>query len=159
MSVPITPQRVRWAINGTKKTIGVDVLTSETARVLKPADLQFEIGLFNDDGETLLELDGLASLTLAIKPYDQRTAAAVMTQTLLAAGLNDELSQNQWEAGDPEDCHALFSFPAADCNFYLGEETKRFYVVLSGTTDSDPAKPLVFANGQIIFEESGVALP
>lgn len=158
MSVPVTPQRVRLAVNVSKKTLGVDVLTAATARILKPADVQFEIALFADEGETLLDLSGLASIKLWVKSEKQRTAAAKFSQELESGGLNNALTIEDWEAGDPEDCHVLFSFPAASINFDLGADSDTFYVVLTGETDSDPAKPLVFANGKLVIEESGIKL-
>ncbi len=158
MSVSISPQRVRLAVNVAKKTIGVDVLTAATARILKPADVQFEIALFADDGVTLLDLSGLASLKLQVKPESPRTAAAKLSATQTSGGFNNALTIEEWEAGLPESCHALFQFSATDTNFDLGEDQVIFYVVLSGLTDGDPAKPLVFANGKLVIEESGVKL-
>jgi hypothetical protein len=156
----ISPQRVRFRVNVSRRTLGVDVLTSETARVLKPADVQFEIGLFNDDeaASEPLDIAGLASITLAVKPARPRTAAAKFSQQLLAVGLNDELTLADWNGGDAEDCHALFQFSADDLDFDLGADELAFYVVLSGLTDGDPAKPLVFGNGRLVIEDSGVKL-
>lgn len=158
MSVSISPQRVRWAVNLSKKDLGPDVMTAATARILKPADVQFEIALFADDGVTLLDLSGLASLKLQVKQESPRTAAAKLSATMASAGFNNALTLEEWEAGLPESCHALFQFGASDTNFVLGSDQVFFYVVLSGLTDGDPAKALVFANGKLVIEESGVKL-
>lgn len=151
-------QRIRIFANRQTKRVRIDVLTDDTPHLLKPSNLQVELALFDDDGETLsTDLDDLNQITLTIKAGNPRIGDTLMQKTVAAADLNPELTLAEWLAGDPDDCHALFEFTAAETNLDLSADQEvNYYLVLSGLSTSAPVKELAFANGLIVIEESGI---
>jgi hypothetical protein len=152
----LAPQRIRLYANRTSKKIRVDVLTGDTPHLLKPSDLRVEVALFDDDGLTLAgDLADLASLTLTVKENNPRTGAILMSKTVTAFDAGMTLAE--WNAGSVTQQHALFEFSAAETNLDLDGETEvTHYLVLSGVSTA-AGFDVVFANGRIVVEESGVA--
>jgi hypothetical protein len=152
-------QRIRIFANRQTKRVRVDVLTDDTPHLLKPSDLQVEVALFDDDGETLsTDVGDLAELTLTIKAGDPRTGAALMEKTVVTVDLSPALTLENWRAGSPAHRHALFEFTAAETDLDLGGETEvSYYLLLTGIGTDDPATEIAIANGVIRIEESGAA--
>jgi hypothetical protein len=151
-------QRIRIFANRQTKRVRIDVLTDDTPHLLKPSNLQVELALFDDEGETLsTDLDDLDQISLTIKEGNPRTGDILMQKTVAAADLNLPLTLEEWNGGEPDDCHALFEFSAAETNLSLGADKEvTYYLVLSGLSISIPVKELSIANGVIQIEESGV---
>jgi hypothetical protein len=148
-------QRLRIIANRQTKKIRMDVLTEDTPHFLKPSDLQVELALFDDDGETIsTDVDDLTSLTLTIKASAERTGPALMEKTVLAAAMDDAVSVENWRLGVEE--HAVFNFSAAETDIDLGgEDVVTHYLLLTGISADEPPKELALANGVVIIEESG----
>jgi hypothetical protein len=151
-------QRIRIFANRQTKRVRIDVLTDDVPHLLKPSNLQVEVALMDDDGETLsTDIDDLDQITLTVKATQDDDAPILMQKTVAAADLNLALTLNEWNAGTPTACHALFEFTSEETNLDLaGEKEVTWYWVLSGLSISTPVKELAIANGSIRIEESGV---
>lgn len=156
--MPLRAQRIRIFANRQTKRMRIDVLTDAVPHLLKPSDLQVELALFDDEGLTLsTDLADLDQITLTLKAEQDDAAAILMQKTVAAADLNLALTLEEWNAGVPEDCHALFAFTSEETNLDLGSSSEvRYYWVISGLSISLPVKELAIANGPIVIEESGV---
>ncbi|MDP0496144.1 MAG: LamG-like jellyroll fold domain-containing protein [Verrucomicrobiota bacterium JB024] len=103
-------------------------------------DIQFEIGLFNN-GE-LLDLSGIAAVTLEIKPLDSELTerfdedddadnydlrgpdlnlTPIRSKTLSASELNATLTKSGWDSNASEQCHALIALSSAESNIAAGD--------------------------------------
>lgn len=151
-------QRIRIFANRQTKRVRIDVLTDDVPHLLKPSNLQVELALFDDDGETLsADLDDLNQITLTIKEGNPRTGPTLMQKTVTAVNLNTALTLEEWNAEAASDCHALFEFTAPETNLDLDTQNEvSYYLVLSGLSTSTPVKELAIANGPIRIEESGI---
>jgi hypothetical protein len=151
-------QRIRLALDRSRKRVGVDVLTSNTPHLLKPSNLQVELANFMDRGATLDPgIADVDQLTLQIKSGNPRTGAVLMSKTVAQADINAALTLQEWRTNAPDKYHALFEFTAPETNLAISGNEVTYYLVVSGLSVSLPVKEIAFGNGVIVIEESGIS--
>ncbi len=131
MSNPVlNAQRVRIKLDNAA-TDGSKVQgTGASPKSWKGFDVQFELAAFLINN--LQDLSRLSSVTLEVKPDVE--SAAVITKTILAAGLNNALTQDQWD--DATSQHIVIPITAAEANV----DVKDYRVIVYAVTIDSPAR-------------------
>jgi hypothetical protein len=132
------------------------VLTGNSPQFWNGVDLQFEIALFR--GATLADIANIDSITVDLKTTDLRTGLPLMSQTIASADLNAALTQDDWNAGDPVDCHALVKFTNGETNLYMVEDQQTFWLVISALTNDSPAHKITLGATPLIVIEDGAGV-
>lgn len=131
----------------------VDVLTNRTPASYRGNDVQFEIGLFNDDS-IVSDLSNVASLEVVVKDNSDRDGAALASVTLTNAELT-ACDASQWTDGTSQ--HALVVFPRNKTGLNLNSQNSRDFFLAVGITTND-ATAREFTAGHTIWTivEDGV---
>ena len=145
-------KRLRFAADVTTERLGENLLTTAAAHLLKPSACQFEVTLL-ESSSALLDIADLDQLTLSVKLNDPRTGLARMQKTVASGALNSLLTWEDFQTGGAANCHAVFTFSAAETNLELDAVEQQFYLVIEGV-DVD-GNEVAFADGIITVEESG----
>jgi len=133
----------------------VDVFSNSTPEIWRGNDVQFEIGIHLDD-EVVVDITNIASLTVEVKDYADRDGVALMTKTLAAASLKQDLSDALWDGNLEVNCHALVPFTAAESNVDLGaSDSKRCWLVISVITNDTPGRHITIQAGELYIHEDG----
>jgi hypothetical protein len=149
----ISNQRVRLAVDLAKMDSLNDAITSATPSFWNGSNVQFEVAYFY--AGALLTISNLATTTLDLKQSAPRTGLPLMSKTLASGSLNAALTLDQWNAGAPADCHALFTFTHEEANLDLGGDNATFWLVISTATTDSPAHDGVAGAGPLIVVEGG----
>ena len=145
-------KRLRFAADVTTEKIGENLLTTAAAHLLKPSACQFEVTLL-ESSSALLDIADLDQLTLSVKLNDPRTGLALMQKTVASGALNKLLTWEDFQTGGAANCHAVFTFSAAETNLELDAVEQQFYLVIEGVDTG--GNEVAFADGIITIEESG----
>lgn len=85
-----------------------NVIDAGLLQFARASSVQFEIGLFYRD--TLVDISNIASATMEIHQTSLGSSSLAMTKTISAAGMRVGLTQDEWDSGEPDKCHFLFSW-------------------------------------------------
>lgn len=144
--------RLRFALDLRSRDAFTDLLTGRSPVIWRAADLQFELGLFDD--AALYDLTDVDQITIEVKAADDLQGPALLRVTADYADLNRSLTMEDWTAGT--DAHATIPATATDTALDLDQQpSKAFHLVVSALTTDDPAKTLILGTSVLTVTESG----
>lgn len=140
MAVSYTKQRIRLAFDATSRKPIKDKTTGETPFIWRGNDVVFEFAGFYGNpllsGVQLIDVTNVSSLSLHVKPYNDRDGDPLMTKTVDATAINPSLAVADWLVDT--DQHASVTFLKTETALDLGTENEVNYwlvvkaVLLSG---------------------------
>jgi len=132
-----------------------DVFSARNPEIWRGNDVQFEIGL-HLAGTLIEDISNLASLTIEVKSWADRDGVALMTKTLAAASLNQNLTTALWADQAEANCHALVPFTSAETNVALGSSNSlQCWIVVSVVTNNDPGRHITIQASELYIHEDG----
>ncbi len=139
-------KRIRLKIEADKFANAQDVRTSNTPKLYRGNDAQFELCMFWNDA--IIDMSNVASLTLGI--YDTNRSTLRASKTIDAADITASPTADGWTAGTAQ--HAVLAFTGAELNWALpaGKLTEKYHLVVSGVTTDDPGHDITY--GISVFE-------
>jgi hypothetical protein len=153
--------RIRLAVNVnapgsvlTPTTIN-NVLTAASPAAFVATDIRFEIGLFSDNATTPLDVSNLSSIQLDLKnPNALFTAPSLWTKIASGGGIT-AMTLGAWQAGTGQNC--LLPMTSQESNLSI-PDNENYVLVLSGITNDNPGRLLVFGATPIEFWPSGLGV-
>lgn len=152
-----TRRRIRLAIDVTSENGPTDQLTGATPYFWRATDIAFELAAFFGDasnGGELLEITNISSLTLAIKPYDNRTGTPLMSATINAADFVPGMTLEAWNA--KTGYQIIVPFTAVETAVAISGTELNLWCVISVVTTDDPGRTIAWAAFPIKAMESGM---
>lgn len=126
MPISFLGSRIRLRCDGERFTNALDAATGGTPEQWRGTTLRVDIGSFYLS--SVVDVSLFTSITLEIKPSDDRTGSALMSKT--TGSLNNSLTLATWEDGTSQ--HATLDFSAAETQLDLGgANSKEFWMVVS----------------------------
>ncbi len=126
--------------------------TSATPALWRGGSWRFDLACFVDD--VLVEVSGLASLTLEIKALSNPTGAAILSKTIDSSLIDNDTTIATWKAGTAQ--HAYFEFSNVDTNLDLaGANTANFFLTIKGQTNEVPSKRVIIGVSILRVDEAG----
>lgn len=134
---------------------GDNVLTAGVPAFWRGNDLQIEVGLLDAAGVAIItDVSGIDSITVEVKSKQGDDAVTLMSKTVAAASITQDLEQADWD--DDEGQHAVAVFSNAEANLDLAGKNKgSFWLVVSYLTTASPAKLITVYGGPIdVYEDA-----
>lgn len=143
---------VRLVLDTRHRGMAVDANTGDTPSIWRGAAARFDWALFF--GEDLKSVGKLSSVSLEVKPKDNRLGRALMSSTVSGELLNDALLLDNWQAGS--DQHGTFRFAADLTALDLGgKNEEQFWLVISALTNDVPARRVTLDATLLTIVEDG----
>lgn len=152
----IARHRLRIAPDIKIHTAATDLVAGTTPLIWRGTDVQVEVGLFYN-GALQTDISNIASLHLQI--FDgSRTGNALVTKTILAAGLSGSLSANDWATGAADKAHAVFALAYADTQLPMDgsgttQQKKTFWMVIHAVTSDGSPRRMTWGGCNLEVEE------
>ena len=150
----INRKRIRLKVNADKDSTAMqDVLLGGTPLLARGNDVQFEIGVFWND--LVADLVYVASMTLTVKNSNDLDGDALMSQTINAGDINNDLTAEEWAAATA--AHAEIPFTAQETNFAAGN----YHLAVAIITNHTPGREITLGKTTLTIWDDGIgsALP
>jgi len=153
MTVALTRQPVRLAVDPVTWLNLKDVRTNLVPTIARGVDLHIQVGLFYNAAivESVSNIDSLICEIL-----DDLSGPALVTKTLAAGALETPPSLANWTAGTHQ--HAVFSFSNAETQFDMtgsAQNEKTFYLVIHAVTTNADALYIPLCRTSLKVVEDG----
>jgi hypothetical protein len=146
--------RIRLKVDQLNPWSVIDLLTGSTGVVPNGNDLQLETGIHFKDLVT--DISNIDQITAKVLSGQEADAELMLSDTLAADDLKQDLTVEDWNGLDPDDCHALFTFAHGLTKFDLGgEKEKEFWLLITAKTVDAPYREVTLAAGAIIWRQDG----
>lgn len=122
----IAPARFRAALTGAVAADGLGRLL-----ITQGDSLDLAVALFESDGTTLVDVDGLVDLTLELYASADSTTQISEPITLTSEDLDATLTNNEWTAGTGQ--HAIFELGPEQTNITMLARQQTLWGVIYGT--------------------------
>lgn len=152
----INAYRNRLAVDTSQQSGVSEVRNGSGPFIWNHSACRFEIAIF--DRATLVEdVSNLDQIRVQIKPADIRTSLPVLSGSIDSGDIKQDLTQEDWDAGNPDDAHAVVEFNSDQVNIDLqGEDSVQYWLVISAQR-ADGAQ-IVLGCVQITIAEDGLTV-
>lgn len=133
-----------------------DLLTNSPPRTFRNDPLRIEVGLLEDDADTVIaNVAAIDSVTVEIREEQDEDALALATVTVGSGSISQALEQADWD--DESDQHLVAEFSSAELNLDLGDEpSAEFWLHIFAIPTDNAANKITIYSGPIRFYEPPV---
>jgi hypothetical protein len=143
-----TRQTIRLAVDLGQPS-GVVSVDGQSPWFWRNNDVALELAFFS--AGALIDVSGLASLSLKIKELDDITGTPLASIT--ATGFNASLTQAQWDAGTGQ--HITATLTKEQTSLALVGLESYFHLVMSALSTDEPAKEITLGVATLLIVEDG----
>lgn len=142
--------RIRCAVIPSAPGVSfVQVNTGQSPQVYKSAGFELELGFFDVDGTTLLDVSNIVSVSALVKTLGNPGSAPLVLKTVNQ--VNAALTIDQWNNGTAQ--HALVVFSAADASIAAATYALTIY----GATADNALDADVFGTSTLNVIDAGIS--
>lgn len=156
MAATLQRKRIRLEALADKYDKMKDKLTSATPILWRGNDVQFEIGIKFADA-IITDVSNIDSITLVVRESAISADPPLMTATVAAAAINQNLDPDDWENG--ADQHLIIPFTATETNLVLDpDEKESFHLAIEAITTDTPARYITLGVTSLEIREDGIGM-
>ncbi len=141
-------KRIRIQADNRSFSQSVDLITGATPVFWRGNDVQFEIGIYEDD-VFIDDIGNITSLTVEIKAEQDPESDTLMSNTIAYVDMDDSLVEEDWLAGEADNCHAKAVFTQYESDIAPGT----YWIAVSVLTSDTPVRRLTLSAGRIEIRE------